>query len=65
MVTTIQVSDETKYLLQLLKEKEHADSYDKVLQQVLKKQIPAPKSMFGTLKGIKWKKQDKMELHEL
>ena len=60
MTTTIQVSDETKQLLQMIREREDAKSYDEVIQHVLKTHAQVPKSMFGALKGFKWKKKDRI-----
>lgn len=64
MATTIQISDSTKQLLELLKEQEEASSYDQVLQKLLRQHTKVPKSMFGTMKDIKWKKSDRMDFHE-
>jgi hypothetical protein len=65
MPTTIQVSDTTKQLLDMLKEKRQAKSHDIVLQQLLESEAKIPKSMFGTLKGMKWKKEDRFDFNEL
>ncbi len=67
MATTIQVSGTTKQMLDLLKEKEHAKTYDQVLQHLLTTHMDMPKSMFGAARGmLKWKKEeDRLNLHEL
>ena len=65
MPTTIQVSDTTRQVLERLKEQQHAASYDQIIQQLVQKQNKVPTSMFGALKGLKWKKEDRMETHEL
>ena len=64
MTTTIQISDTTKQVLESLKKKEKNATYDMLIQRLIKKHSNAAKSMFGAIKGIKWKKQDRLELHE-
>jgi len=53
MVTTIQVSDQTKILLKVLKESEHASSYDEVIRAHVIKKVPSKKSMFGSAPYLK------------
>ncbi len=65
MATTIQISDNTKQILESLKEKKNIKSYDLLLQNILKKHTKMPDSMFGSLKGMKWKKEDRANLDEL
>lgn len=65
MATTIQVSDATKQLLELLKKKEKTPSYDQIIQILAKERAKVPSSMFGAIKGLKWKKKDRMDMHEL
>lgn len=65
MMTTIQISGTTKQLLEILKQKEHAKTYDHVIQNLLRKQQQLPTSLFGSMKGMKWKKEDRLELNEL
>lgn len=66
MSTTIQISDETKQLLEHVKTQEEAPSYDEVIKILLEKHTKIPKSMFGVGKGMKlWSKKDRMVLHEL
>lgn len=65
MATTIQVSQETKQLLETLKQRKHARTYDEVIQKLAKKDARIATSMFGTMKGLVWKKEDRMVLREL
>ena len=51
MATTIQVSETTRQMLEMVKKKMGAKSLDETLQKVLEEQLDVPKSMFGTLKG--------------
>lgn len=62
MATTIQISNTTKQILDFLKEKQYSDSYNAVLQNILKKHVKVSKSMFGSVKGIKWKKDDRANI---
>ena len=64
MATTIQISDTTKQLLSKLKTQEHAASYDEVILHLVKKKTKSPPSMFGTAKGMKWEKENRMEFNE-
>lgn len=65
MATTIQVSETTKQMLQMLKEEEHATSYEEVIRQMLDERLNVPKSMLGALKGFRWKKsEDRLQFHE-
>ncbi len=64
MATTIQVSDTTKQLLDMLKEKKQIKTHDKLIQRLLEEEIAVPKSMFGAIKGLKWKKEDRADFHE-
>jgi len=65
MSTTIQVSNITKQVLEKLKEKEHASSYDQVIQLLVRKHTPLAASLFGSVKGLAWKKKDRLELNGL
>tara|TARA_Y100000310_G_scaffold242934_1_gene247204 strand:+ start:2367 stop:2564 length:198 start_codon:yes stop_codon:yes gene_type:complete len=65
MATTIQISDGTKQILQKLKEQQHAANYDQVIGDLLRKSAKIPKSMFGTAKGMKWEKKDRLGFNEL
>lgn len=58
MATTIQVSDTTKQMLDMLKEKKHAKTHDMLIHELLEKEAKIPKSMFGSIKGLKWNKEE-------
>lgn len=66
MATTIQVSQETKQLLEELKKKDQTKTYDEVIQKLAQKQLRIPRSMFGATKKITpWKKEDRAVFREL
>mgnify|MGYP001577833928 CR=1 FL=1 len=66
MPTTIQVSETTKQLLDMLKEKKQVKTHDMLIQQLLQTETKIPKSMFGAMKGLKkWSKEDRFDFHEL
>lgn len=65
MATTIQITNATKQLLEILKKKENAPSYDKIIYELAKKDTKISKSMFGSVKGLKWNKKDRIQLHGL
>lgn len=66
MSTTVQISDETKQMLDWLKKEESASTYDEVIQHVITIHTNVSKSMFGAIKGSSWnKKRDRLKLHEL
>lgn len=65
MATTIQISNTTKQVLEKLKTEEKVESYDQVIQTLVKMHTRVPKSMFGSFKGLKWKKSDRLDLREL
>jgi len=65
MTTTIQVSDTTKQLLEVIKKKERSRTYDKIIQELVKKHTKTAKSMFGMMKGWKWnKEEDRMKTRD-
>ncbi len=65
MPTTIQVSDSTKRILDMLKEKERADSYDVVIAEMAKEKLKIPKSMFGKVKLSPYSREkDRMKFRE-
>ncbi len=65
MATTIQVSDTTKQMLDMLKEKRQAKTHDILIQQLLERETKIPRSMFGAIKGLKWNKEkDRADFHE-
>lgn len=62
MTTTIQVSDATKQVLDSLKKKEKADSYDQIIQELTRVKIKVPQSMFGSVKFSRpWSREDRMD----
>ncbi len=65
MPTTIQVSGATKQVLDLLKEKKQVKTHDRLIQLMLKEQLDVPKSMFGAVRGLKWKKGDRADFRGL
>ncbi|MBU0757816.1 MAG: hypothetical protein KKF44_07120 [Nanoarchaeota archaeon] len=67
MATTIQVKDTTLQMLKDLKEKENAKTYDEVISNIVKEKMNVKESMFGTLKGkkFKWNKEtDRLKFRE-
>ncbi len=64
MTTTIQVSDATKQVLDGLKKKEQASSYDQIIQELVKTKTKVASSMFGSFKLNAWKKEDRMKFDE-
>lgn len=65
MPTTIQVSDSTKRILEMLKEKEKADSYDAVISKIAKEKLKLPKSMFGRVKLTPYSREkDRLKTRE-
>jgi len=65
MTTTIQIRKTTKQMLQMLKKKEQASSYDQIIQRLVRKRMGVPTSMFGTVKGARPRKSDRLKLNEL
>ena len=65
MATTIQVSETTRQLLESYKKKNHASSYDVMLNTLISEKLNIPKSMFGTTKGMKWSKEDRGDDRDL
>ena len=66
MPTTIQVSETTKQMLDMLKEKKQIKTHEQLIQHLLEVEIDVPKSMFGAAKGLKkWSRKDRFDFHEL
>jgi len=66
MATTIQVSKRTQQLLEMLKKKLSAKSYDEVLQMLATEKLKFSTSMFGSNPKLSsFKEKDKAEFHEL
>ena len=53
MSTTVQISNETRRLLEKLKNDMGLKSYDEVIGRLAKKESRMPDSLFGTCKGSK------------
>jgi predicted CopG family antitoxin len=53
MPTTVQVSAETRRLLERLKKDMGLESYDDVIGRLAKKQAGMPESLFGACRGSK------------
>lgn len=66
MVTTIQLNETTKQLLDKLKAKERAESYDALVRRLLESRIEI-KDMFGFTKKkpLKFGREDEMDFDEL
>ena len=66
MVTTIQLQETTKQLLDNLKSKKALKSYDELIKELLGKQMEI-KEMFGCTKNrpFKFTREDKIQFHEL
>ena len=67
MVTTVQISESTKQMLERIKVTEDLPTYDDVIADLAKERINVPDSMFGKGKGkiSRFKKEDKLKFHEL
>jgi len=66
MATTIQLKETTKQLLDNLKTKEKIESYDIIIQHLLKTHVDVS-DMFGVTKKkpLKFSKKDEMMFNEL
>jgi len=67
MATTIQVRESTKQMLEQIKELENISTFDDVITKLAEEKLSIPKSLFGKGKGkiSKFKREDRLELHEL
>ncbi|MGC8832353.1 MAG: hypothetical protein ACP5PQ_07220 [Thermoproteota archaeon] len=66
VATTIQVSKKTRQLLEALKKKLSAKSYDEALQKLLAEKMETPSSMFGSNPKLScFKEEEEAEFHEL
>ena len=65
MATTIQVSENTRQLLESYKKKIHASSYDLVIKKIMHEKMKIPVSLFGAAKGMKWSKDDRGDDRDL
>ena len=64
MPTTIQVSEETKKMLDAIKKEERVRSYDEVINRLLRPVAGVPKSIFGACKGSRRFKHEAESEHE-
>ena len=66
MVTTIQIKETTKQILDNLKSKKKASSYDELIRAIIKEKVNV-QNMFGFTKNrpLKFKKEDEMGFNEL
>jgi len=65
MATTIQISESTKQMLEKIKEIEHKPTFDDIIVELAKNKLDIPSSLFGKGKISKFKREDRMTLHEL
>jgi len=67
MATTVQISESTKQMLEKIKQTENLFTFDDVITELAKDKLNVPKSIFGKGKGkiSKFKKEDRLKLHEL
>ena len=65
MSTTVQVSTETRRLLEKLKKEMGLGSYDEVIGKLAKKQTGTPGSLFGACKGSKHFEREAEDEHRL
>lgn len=63
--TTIQVDRKTLQILDIVKRKYKAPSYDKTILRLTEKEIKVPKSMFGAYPNLKKFVRDENDFHEL
>ena len=66
MITTIQVKETTKQLLDKMKFKEKANSYDEIIRNLLQNKLKIP-DLFGATKHkpLRFRKEDEMSFDEL
>lgn len=66
MITTIQVKETTKQLLDKVKEKEKLNSYDEIIRNLLQNKLKIP-NLFGITKNkpLRFKKEDEMSFNEV
>ena len=66
MVTTIQLQETTKQLLEKLKAKEKAESFDELIRRLVESRVKV-RDMFGFTrqKPLKFSRKDEMDFNEL
>ena len=52
-------------MLDLIKEEDGSPSFDQVVADLAQSRLHLPSSMAGAIKGMRWKKTDRMETREL
>lgn len=66
MATTIQVSRKTKQLLDMMKRRMSAKSYDEVLRKLIAEKMGMPVSLFGSNPRLTpFSEEEEAEFHEL
>jgi predicted CopG family antitoxin len=65
MTTTVQVRDETRKLLDRLKQQMGLRSYDEVIGRLVKARTSTPESLFGACKGSLRFVREKEDEHKL
>lgn len=66
MATTIQVSRKTKQLLDVMKRRWSAKSYDEVLRRLIAEKMGMPASLFGSNPRLSpFEESEEAEFHEL
>ncbi len=65
MTTTVQVRDETRRLLDKLKQQMGLRSYDEVIGRLVKARTGVPKSLFGACRGSLRFVREKEDEHKL
>ena len=64
MPTTIQVSEETKKMLDGLKRENGARSYDEVISRLVRPVAGVPRSIFGACRGSRGFRREEEKEHE-
>ncbi|HLC95890.1 MAG TPA: hypothetical protein VJH97_01030 [Candidatus Nanoarchaeia archaeon] len=66
MVTTIQIRDSTKQILERIKELENRPTFDSVVTSLAEERLAIPHSFYGKGKGkiTKFTREDRLRLHE-
>ena len=64
MPTTIQVSDETKKMLDVLKRERRVKSYDELINGLVRPVTGIPKSIFGSCRGSRRFRREMEKEHE-
>ena len=65
MPTTVQVDDDTRRLLEKLKNERGLESYDDVIRWLIESKAGLSRSLFGAAKGSRRFEREREEEHEL